>query len=106
MNLDIVISPVCRGPRLSAAASDTIPAGHRIRVSPDASDPSRCQTGLVEVEGQTGVTEPSAAILIVDDHDGCRAFARAMLEAAGFTVAEAATGAEATEAARRVQPRL
>ena len=29
-----------------------------------------------------------------------------MLEAAGFTVAEAATGAEATEAARRVRPSL
>jgi two-component system, NarL family, nitrate/nitrite response regulator NarL len=50
--------------------------------------------------------EPSAAILIVDDHGGFRAFARAMLEAAGFTVAEAATGTEATEAARRVRPSL
>jgi CheY-like chemotaxis protein len=49
---------------------------------------------------------PSAEILIVDDHDGFRAFARLMLEAAGFTVAEAATGAEATEAARTVRPRL
>ena len=29
-----------------------------------------------------------------------------MLEAAGFTVAEAATGAEATEAVTRVRPRL
>ena len=29
-----------------------------------------------------------------------------MLEAAGFTVAEAATGAEATETARRVRPSL
>jgi CheY-like chemotaxis protein len=50
--------------------------------------------------------QPSAAILIVDDHDGFRAFARGMLEAAGFTVAEAATGAEATEAARTFRPRL
>ncbi len=49
---------------------------------------------------------PSAAILIVDDHDGFRTFARGMLEAAGFTVAEAATGAEATEAARTVRPGL
>ncbi len=48
----------------------------------------------------------SAAILIVDDHDGFRTFARGMLEAAGFTVAEAATGAEATEAARTVRPGL
>ena len=50
--------------------------------------------------------EPAAAVLIVDDHAGFRAFARAMLEAAGFTVAEAATGAEATEAARMVRPSL
>jgi CheY-like chemotaxis protein len=82
----------------------------RIRASPDAGDPSRCQTGVVEVEGQAGVVEvdgePSAAILIVDDHDGFRAFARAMLEAAGFTVAEAASGAEATEAVSRVRPSL
>jgi CheY-like chemotaxis protein len=46
------------------------------------------------------------AILIVDDHDGFRAFARGMLEAAGFTVAEAATGAEAAEAARTMRSGL
>jgi CheY-like chemotaxis protein len=44
--------------------------------------------------------------LIVDDHDGFRGFARSMLEAAGFTVAEAATGAEATETARTIRPGL
>ena len=42
----------------------------------------------------------------MDDHDGFRAFARGMLEAAGFTVAEAASGAEATQAARNVRPGL
>jgi len=31
--------------------------------------------------------DPAAAILVVDDHDGFRVFARRMLEAAGFTVA-------------------
>ena len=41
--------------------------------------------------------QSSAAILIVDDHDGFRAFARVMLEADGFTV---------TEAARIVRPGL
>ena len=46
------------------------------------------------------------SILIVDDHDGFRTFARGMLEAAGFTVAEAATGAEAAETARSVRPGL
>jgi CheY-like chemotaxis protein len=50
--------------------------------------------------------QPAEAILIVDDHDGFRTFARGMLEAAGFTVAEAATGAEATEAVRAVRPGL
>ena len=49
---------------------------------------------------------PCPAVLVVDDHDGFRAFARTMLEAAGFTVAEAASGAEATAAARSFQPRL
>ena len=48
--------------------------------------------------------QPSAAILIVDDHDGFRAFARGVLEAAGVTVAEAATGAEA-DAARTMRSR-
>jgi CheY-like chemotaxis protein len=50
--------------------------------------------------------QASASILIVDDHDGFRAMARGMLEAAGFTVAEAATGGEAAEAARTVRPGL
>jgi CheY-like chemotaxis protein len=50
--------------------------------------------------------QPPESILVVDDHDGFRALARVMLEAAGFTVAEAATGAEATEAARTVRPSL
>ena len=68
-----------------------------VGAGPDASGWPRCQTGSVQ---------PSAAILIVDDHDGFRTFARGMLEAAGFTVAEAATGAEATEAARTVRPGL
>jgi two-component system nitrate/nitrite response regulator NarL len=50
--------------------------------------------------------QSSAAILIVDDHDGFRAFARSMLEADGFIVMEAANGAEATEAARIIRPGL
>jgi CheY-like chemotaxis protein len=44
--------------------------------------------------------------LIVDDHDGFRRFAGGLLAAPGFTVAEAATGAEATAAARTVRPGL
>ena len=46
------------------------------------------------------------SVLIVDDHDGFRAFARKLLEAAGFAVTEAATGAEATKVACRVRPTL
>ena len=42
----------------------------------------------------------------MDDHDGFRAFARMMLEGAGFTVAEAASGAEAAQAARAIRPCL
>ena len=55
---------------------------------------------------QTGSVQPCEAILIVDDHDGFRRLARGMLEAAGFTVAEAASGAEATQTARIIRPRL
>jgi DNA-binding response OmpR family regulator len=43
-------------------------------------------------------------ILIVDDHHGFRVFAKDLLEAAGFWVAEAATGEEATEVAKAVRP--
>jgi CheY-like chemotaxis protein len=45
-------------------------------------------------------------VLVVDDHDSFRAIARRVLEAAGFLVAEAATGAEATRAALLVRPSL
>jgi CheY-like chemotaxis protein len=48
----------------------------------------------------------SAAVLVVDDHDSFRRLARKMLETAGFTVSEAATGTEATEAARLTRPDL
>src|ERR1700729_2161452 len=46
------------------------------------------------------------SVLIVDDHEGFRAFARKILEAAGFTVTEAASGAEATKVAGRVRAML
>jgi CheY-like chemotaxis protein len=48
----------------------------------------------------------SASILVVDDHDGFRAFARVILEGAGFTVVEAASGTEATQAVRTIRPCL
>jgi two-component system OmpR family response regulator len=68
-----------------------------VRVCPDAKGWARCQTGRVQ---------PSAAILIVDDHDGFRTFARGTLKPAGFTVTGAATGAEAADAARTIRPGL
>src|ERR1700729_1050986 len=71
--------------------------GPTVRVCPDDGGCPRCQTESVQ---------PAPAILIVDDHDGFRTFARGMLEAAGFTVTEAATGVEATEAVRTVRPGL
>lgn len=44
-------------------------------------------------------------LLIVDDHDGFRSVARALLEADGFdVVGEAADGAEALVEAARVEP--
>jgi CheY-like chemotaxis protein len=69
-----------------------------------ASGPALMSSPLVRCD--TGPVAACTQILVVDDHDGFRAFARAMLEQAGFTVAEAATGAEATEAARSIRPRL
>jgi two-component system, NarL family, nitrate/nitrite response regulator NarL len=68
-----------------------------LRASPDA---------IGAAQEDTGAVAPTTQVLVVDDHAGFRVFARAMLESAGFTVAEAATGAEATEAARTASPRL
>jgi DNA-binding NarL/FixJ family response regulator len=46
-------------------------------------------------------------VLIVDDHDGFRESARALLEAEGFTVVgDAAGGTAAVAAARRLRPEL
>ncbi|MFE3450490.1 LytR/AlgR family response regulator transcription factor [Nonomuraea sp. NPDC059194] len=47
------------------------------------------------------------SVLIVDDHDGFRSSARALLEADGFhVVGEAATGAQAVDRAARLAPDL
>jgi CheY-like chemotaxis protein len=45
-------------------------------------------------------------VLVVDDHEGFRSLARRMLEAGGFSVAEAADGASAIELARSLRPQL
>jgi DNA-binding NarL/FixJ family response regulator len=49
----------------------------------------------------------ATTVLIVDDHAGFRATARALLEAEGFeVVGEAANAVRALEAARELQPEL
>jgi DNA-binding NarL/FixJ family response regulator len=49
--------------------------------------------------------ETGATLLIVDDHDGFRAFARALLEAEGFeVVGEARSGSEAISCAAELHP--
>jgi CheY-like chemotaxis protein len=48
----------------------------------------------------------SAAVLVVDDHDSFREMARKILEAAGFTVAEAANGEAAAHTASLIRPDL
>jgi DNA-binding NarL/FixJ family response regulator len=51
------------------------------------------------------ITTVGPTLLIVDDHDGFRATARAMLEADGFrVVGEASTGREAISLAAALQP--
>ena len=99
----VIISPaiikIGESAQLVNARTGFVPGapGKTFRAGPDASGFPRCHTEFVE---------SAASILIVDDHDGFRTFARGMLEADGFTVAEAATGAEAAETARSVRPGL
>jgi DNA-binding NarL/FixJ family response regulator len=75
-----------------------------------ASEPERSQTGAdpdarAGRRCDDGVLRPS--VLIVDDHAGFRAFARALLEAEGFVVVgEAPDGASALAAVRDLRPRF
>jgi CheY-like chemotaxis protein len=67
-----------------------------VRVGPDADFDARCEDSTVP-----------RTVLIVDDHDGFRRDARAMLEADGFeVVGEAADGESAVAAAARLRPGL
>jgi DNA-binding NarL/FixJ family response regulator len=67
-----------------------------MRVSPDA----RTRPG-----GDHG--DVVRTLLIVDDHAGFRSFARALLESEGYdVVGEAADGATAVAAARRLRPAI
>jgi len=67
-----------------------------VRVHPDVSSDAGCDDAPVSV-----------TVLIVDDHAGFRAAARALLQAEGFeVVGEAPDGASGLEAARALQPRV
>jgi DNA-binding NarL/FixJ family response regulator len=69
------------------------PGGMRITVLP-------WRRALATINGQMAET-----VLIVDDHAGFRASARALLEAEGFdVVGEAGDAAEAVEASRELHP--
>lgn len=81
---------------MSSLSTPCCPLGG-LRVCPDADFCHACETGTASLTEE---------ILVVDDHDGFRAFARHLLEKGGFTVSEAACGAEAVEVARMVMPRL
>jgi len=67
-----------------------------------------CMTPTTRADAAlSGGRVPAApAVLVVDDHDGFRALARKLLEAAGFSVLEAATGGEAVRLARTRRPSL
>jgi DNA-binding NarL/FixJ family response regulator len=57
--------------------------------------------------GCATLTRMNRTVLIVDDHDGFRTFARALLESQGYdVVGEAADGASGLDAVRRVAPDL
>lgn len=66
------------------------------RVCPHAGSRARCDTCSVPL-----------TVLIVDDHEGFRQVARALLEAAGIrVVGEAADGESAIAEAERLRPQL
>jgi DNA-binding NarL/FixJ family response regulator len=70
--------------------------GTLLRVCPDACVAARCDDWLVP-----------RTVLIVDDHDGFRRDARALLEADGFeVVGEAADGESAMAAVEQLRPLL
>jgi DNA-binding NarL/FixJ family response regulator len=60
---------------------------------------------MTDAEGAGTMRVVGATLLIVDDHDGFRAFARALLEAEGFdVVGEASSGREGIAAAAELHP--
>lgn len=56
--------------------------------------------------GEGGGRATAGRILVADDNEDCRMALRALLEAAGYSVHEAADGEEAVRETRRVHPDL
>lgn len=56
--------------------------------------------------GEGGGRSTAGSILVADDNEDCRMALRALLEAAGYAVHEAADGEEAVRETRRVRPDL
>ena len=82
-------APGCRHRGIARGLSEA-------RVRPGAGCCGRCDTCLVQL-----------TVLIVDDHEGFRQMARALLEAEGIeVVGEAADGESAITEAERLRPRL
>lgn len=69
--------------------------------------PTSGQALMTACAGRAIIPWVGASVLIVDDHKGFRAWARMLLEQAGYTVlGEAADGASAIRAALRLRPRV
>jgi CheY-like chemotaxis protein len=82
--------------RAGLSSSGNRPWVSEARVRPGAGCCGRCDTCLVQL-----------TVLIVDDHEGFRQMARALLEAEGIeVVGEAADGESAITEAERLRPRL
>ncbi|NIP83420.1 MAG: response regulator, partial [Gemmatimonadetes bacterium] len=85
-------------------------SGGRIRVESEPGEGTRFVLCFPAADGATAIGEAATGvsdlppangelILLVEDEDGVRALARRILERQGYRVVEAATGAEALEAA-------
>jgi CheY-like chemotaxis protein len=76
-------------------------AGSRFRVllpfAPEGSRPATAETAPIVATDFTA----AGALLVVDDDDGAREFTSTLLRRAGFTIHEAASGAEAVELFRK-----
>src|SRR5690606_17866501 len=90
-------TPVGHGP-----VPDPVTIGQRLGGELGSGRPGRIRLHVVA----GGHMQGTGPILIVDDEDDLRNLLRINLEREGFKAVTAATGAEALDAAQRVQPSL